>query len=158
MAFEIFTEAGARTREFISITETKTFGVPRAFIDKHSVTADQKVVILYDADTNQIALHFAANAPKVGFAVRITGPKQGAIIAARSFFDIKNIDVKKYAGRYDFEKKSLADLGIDKPGDAFVITLADKSRAEVAGDQDPALSPGIAQILKDLDEPRGGGM
>jgi len=127
MAFEIFKDTGARTREFISITETKTFGVPRAFLDKHRITSDYKVIVLFDKETNQIALHFIDSDTKIGFAVRPTGERQGAIIAARSFFDIKGIDVKRYAGRYDFETKTLKDLGINKEGEAYVITLIDKT-------------------------------
>lgn len=126
MAFEVFKETGTRTREFISITETKTFGVPRAFLDKHGITAQHKAVILYDTDENKVALHFSTKDTKIAFAVRITGEKQGAIIAARSFFDVKGIDVKKYAGRYEFEKKSLSELGVNSPGEAFVITLKEK--------------------------------
>lgn len=131
MAFEVFTDTGARTREFISITGNKTFGVPRAFLDKQGVTADHKVVILYDAEENKIALHFSEGNPKAGFSVRITGEKHGAIIAARSFFDVKNINIKKYAGRYDFEKKTLKQLGMDKEGYAFVIALKEKDTEEL---------------------------
>lgn len=156
MAFEVFTETGARTQEFISITGTKTFGVPRAFLDKRGITSEHKAVILYDAEENKIALHFSDKDPRVGFAVRVTGPKQGAIIAARSFFDIKSVDVEKYAGRYDFEKKTLSDLGIDKPGDAYVITLKEKDQKKPVDQSKAEPMQGIGDDLE-LNEFLGGG-
>lgn len=129
MAFEIFTEAGARTKEFISVTETKSFGLSRAFLDKYNVTADQKAVIIYNSETHQIALHFTDNNPKFAFAIRIPNEKHGATIMAKSFFDLKGLDARQFAGRYsDFEKKSLASLGInDKIGDSFVFTLKERA-------------------------------
>lgn len=124
MAFEIFKETGVRQQEFISVTETKAFGLSRPFIDKYKITKDQKVVILYDPETKQIALHFSENAPKFGLAVRIPNEKHGATIVARSFFDAKGLDAKEFAGRYDdFVVMTLKDLGIDKDGVAYVLKL-----------------------------------
>ncbi|HSX15901.1 MAG TPA: hypothetical protein VLF40_03875 [Candidatus Saccharimonadales bacterium] len=124
MAFELFQETGTRTKEFISVTETKAFGLSRAFLDKHQITSDYKAVIFYDAETNRIALHFSPNNPKIGFSVRISNEKHGATIIARSFFDLKNVDAKKFAGRYsDFEVVPLSALGQEREGDAYVITL-----------------------------------
>lgn len=128
MAFEIFKETGTRTREFISVTETKAFGLSRAFLDKHDITSDHKAVIFYDPETNRVALHFSENNPKFGFAVRIANEKHGATIMAKSFFDLKGLDSKRYAGRYgEFEKMKLADIGItDKQGDVFVVSLKER--------------------------------
>lgn len=124
MAFEIFTETGTRTKEFISVTETKAFGLSRAFLDKYNITSDHKAVILFDSEEHKIALHFSENNPRFGFAVRISNKKHGATIIAKSFFELKGIDSKRYAGRYnEFDVVSLEDLGQDKAGDAYVITL-----------------------------------
>lgn len=124
MAFEIFKETGSRNKEFISITENKAFGLSRAFLNKHNITKNHKAVILYDPEKKQIALHFSQNNPKFGFTVRFTNPKHGAIVIARSFFDLKSIDLKKYARRYsDFETLKLTDLGLNQEGEAYVITL-----------------------------------
>lgn len=153
MAFEIFKETGTRTREFISVTETKAFGLSRAFLDKHGITRDHKAVVFYDADTNKVALHFSENNPKFGFAVRIANEKHGATIMAKSFFDLKNLDSKWYAGRYgEFEKMKLADIGItDKPGDVFVITLKER-----APEPEPTNDPDTTRdvVVEDIgDEP-----
>lgn len=128
MAFEIFKEAGARTQEFISVTETKSFGLSRAFLNKHGITADHKAVIFYDPDTGRVALHFSLNDPKFGFAVRIANPKHGATIVAKSFFEVKGIDAKRFAGRYgDFKKQPLSEIGQNVPGDVYIITLKERN-------------------------------
>lgn len=130
MAFVVFEDTRSRTKEFISITDNKTFGLPRTFLNNHQITSMHKAVILYDEDKMKVALHFTLTEPKVGLTVRIPNEKQGGMIVARSFFDAKAIDVKKYSQRYDFEKVSLQSLGINKFGEAFVITLAEKKPAE----------------------------
>lgn len=122
--FEIFTETRARTKEYISITDNKAFGLPRTFLTNQKVSSEHKCVILYDEESRQIALYFTKLNPKFGLSVRVPNDKHGGMVMARSFFDLKGIDVTKYAGRYnDFEKKSLKSLGIDKDGDAYVIKL-----------------------------------
>jgi len=124
MAFEVFKETGVRSQEFISITETKAFGLSRAFIERHRITSSQKAVVLFDPLTKQIALHFSGWEPKIGFAVRIPNPKHGGTVAARSFFDIKLPDFRRYSGRYDDPPQiSLRSIGIDRAGDAFLIKL-----------------------------------
>ncbi|HEV2412310.1 MAG TPA: hypothetical protein VGS28_00730 [Candidatus Saccharimonadales bacterium] len=141
MTFEVFKAIGTRSRAFISVTENKSFGLPRAFIDKYGITKDHKAVILYDKGVNKVGLHFSANAPKFGLAVRIPNEKHGGLIVARSFFDVNSLDAAKYAGRYaDFEVVKLSEIGINKEGDgdAFVITLKEKVvPTEEPGDNDP---------------------
>jgi hypothetical protein len=153
MAFEIFTETGTRTKEFISVTETKAFGLSRAFLDKYKVTGDHKAVILFDADVGKIALHFSTNNPKFGFAVRVSNAKHGATIIAKSFFELKGIDSRRYAGRYsDFDVVSLADLGQEKEGEAFVITLKADSKPRPTPEPVRAAPATIIDELYD-DEP-----
>lgn len=128
MAFEIFQDTGARTKEYISITDNKTFGLPRTFVNKQGITSKHNAVLLYDEGKKKIALHFTESSPKFGLKVRIPNNTQGGLVAARAFFDLKGIDVAKYGGRYDnFEKIALRDLGIDKEGIAYVITLTEKA-------------------------------
>jgi len=150
MAFELFTDTRSRTKEYISITANKTFGLPYTFIDKQKITSNQRCVIFYDKDTNKIALHFSDQGPKFGLAIRIPNKTQGGMVVARSFFDRVDIDLPKYAGRYDdFEKVDLKSLGYDKEGVAYVIQLnehnnkrptAAKSNTIVADDTNIDLS------------------
>lgn len=156
MAFEIFTETGTRTKEFISVTETKSFGLSRAFLDKYGITAEQKAVVLYDSETNQVALHFTDKEPKFAFAIRISNEKHGATIMAKSFFELKGLDAKLYAGRYsDFEKKSLASLGItDKVGYAFVFALKERAPEPEADEPSAQHAAHTADVvIEDSDEP-----
>jgi hypothetical protein len=155
MAFEIFTETGTRSKEFISVTETKSFGLSRAFLDKYDVTADKKAVILYDPESNQVALHFTDNDPKFAFSIRTSNEKHGATIMAKSFFELKGLDVKRYAGRYsDFYKKSLAELGInDKAGYAFVFALKEREPAPEAEEPDfQHRTPNDDVVIDDIDD------
>jgi len=144
MAFEIFKETGARTKEFISVTETKSFGLSRAFLDKHGITKNHKAVLFYDPVDNKVALHFSLNNPKFGFSVRIANERHGGIIIARSFFDLKSIDPRRYAGRYsNFEEVPLTRLGQRKEGTGFVIALKDRAKdaatTEMADEPDSAV-------------------
>lgn len=124
MAFEVFQAAGTRHKSFISVTENKTFGLSRAFIDKHGVKKEHRAVVLYDPEANQVALHFTLNNPSFSYGVQIGNERHGAIIAARNFFDIKGLDAKLYAGRYDdYQELDLRSLGLDKDGKAYVLTL-----------------------------------
>lgn len=135
MSFVIFEDTRSRFGEFISITDNKSFGLPRTFLNSQGITSSHKAVILYDEDEKKIALAFSLKNPPYGLTVRIPNDKQGGMVVAKSFFESKKIDSKKYSGRYDFEKTSLRKLGLDKDNDAYVITLKEK-----------ALTP--AQVIK----------
>lgn len=128
MAFEVFKQVGSSSKIYISISTTKSFGFPRTFLDKYGITADHKVVILYDKESNSAALHFTTDEVKYGLKVQIPNKKHGGTINAKSFFELKNIDASKFAGRYeDFKQVPLSDIGISAPGTAFVIKLAENS-------------------------------
>jgi hypothetical protein len=151
MAFEVFTETGMKNREFISVTSNKSFGLPRAFIKRNGITKRHKAVILYDPESNKVALHFNQNDPKFGFAVRMANPSHGAVIAARSFFDSKGLDPTKYAGRYDFEIWPLTKLGFPENGRAYVISLKEKE-TNPSGEHDATKSADDEPInLDDID-------
>jgi hypothetical protein len=132
--FEVFRDTGTRAQEFISITETKSFGLSRAFLDEYKITSNHKAVILYDSDTNRIALHFSTNAPKFALTLRIANPKHGGNIIAKSFFETKDVDAKRYSGRYtDFQRATLASLGVKEEGMAFVIQLHEREESAARG-------------------------
>lgn len=145
MAFELFKDTGTRTKEFISVTERMSFGLSRAFLDNYKITSDHKAVIFFDAEENKIALYFSLAEPKFGFAVRIPNEKHGASIVARSFFEVKKVDAKKYAGRYsDFAMVPLREMGLNQDGKAFVISLKEQ---EPKPEDD-----GADVVLEDIDD------
>jgi len=136
MAFKVFKQTGARTKEYISVTDNKAFGLPRTFLNKQGITNKHKAVLLYDEDERKIALHFTLADPQFGIRVRIPNDKQGGVVFARTFFDLNSIDAVKYSGRYaDFQKMPLRDLGVDKAGDAYVITLREKHSQNIKNNQ-----------------------
>lgn len=124
MAFTVFTETRARTKEYISITANQTFGFPRTFLDKQKIAPDQYCIILYDDDAKEIALHFTEKGPKFALALKVPNETQGGNVLARSFFEKKGLDASKYAGRYDdFKKVTLRSLDLDKDGYAYIVKL-----------------------------------
>jgi hypothetical protein len=151
MSFEVFEDTRSRTREFISVTDNKTFGLPRTFLANQGITSKHKAVILYDADEMKIALHFTLSDPKFGLTVRIPHETQGGMIFAKSFFDLKRIDVKKYSQRYDFEKVHLQDIGVDKNDIAYVIQLKENKRSETKSDGRSWYQPEDV-IIEDIDD------
>ena len=151
MAFQVFKETGARPKEFISVTEKQAFGMSRAFLDKYGITSDHKAVILYDEDEKKVALHFSTNDPKFGFSVRISNPKHGAIVVAKSFFERKHINASTYAGRYgDYEVVNLREIGMDKDGDAYVIALRETEPVEKETDDEPIVNSNSPWSVSDL--------
>lgn len=128
MGFVMFTEAGSRNKEFISITSNKTFGLSRNFLQSHNITANHKVVLYYDVEEKKIAFYFSMFETKNGISVRVPDSRYGATIVSKSFFDLQKIDADMYSGRYDeIEQIKPSLLGADDiAGDAFVITLKAK--------------------------------
>lgn len=144
MAFEVFTETGARSAEFISINETQAFGFSRAFLDAYGVTREHKAVIMFDEEQNKIALQFTEEKVKFGFTVQISNERHGGIVKAKSFFDRKKIDAAKYARRYqDFEVVDISSLGIEGEGKAFVIDL-------IASENDEGSKGGNSRIAAEV--------
>ena len=135
MSFEVFKQIGVNTKVYISVASSKAFGFPRTFLDKYGITSDHKVVILYDADSKKVALHFTTEDVRYGLKIQVPNEKHGGSINAKSFFEVKGIDASQYAGRYDeFENVPLSDLGVSAPGSAFVFTLKKQEQSEYRKD------------------------
>lgn len=129
MAFEVFTESKLRNSDFISVNESKTFGFPRLFLEKHGISGTEKVVILYDKDEKKVALYFTNQPAKIGYSFKKSkNPNHGGTVSARSFFDVKEIEAALYSQRYEYEVAEMKKLGFpEKPGSAFVIKLREKN-------------------------------
>jgi hypothetical protein len=117
MTFQIFDNVPLKDKAYISITDGGSFGLSKAFVERFDIAADQKAIILYDDETQEIALNFVDGSAQIGFTLRITNPKHGVIMNARSFFEAKRIDPRRFSGKYtDFEIKELHDLGVEERG------------------------------------------
>lgn len=140
MGFQIYTGVRTRTKQYISITESRTFGIPRPFLTEQGIEAGVKVVLLYDPEKHQIGLKFSDKKPKFGYALRLSkNPRHGGSIIAKSFFDDMKIDAKKYAGHYEFEKMPVESLGLQGgDGDAYIINLnRQKANVRPGADLEP---------------------
>lgn len=147
MAFEVFTGAGTKNRDFISVTLSKSFGFPRSFIDNNHIKDNSKVVVLFDPEEKKIALYFSDKNPKFGYSFRRSkNPKHGGTVIAHSFFDSKHIDTSRYAQRYDYEKVQMSELGYpEQQGSAYVIELTPAEQ--------PAKTRSMNAVNEIVDEP-----
>lgn len=120
-----------RNKKYISITTSKTFGLPRPFIDEYQVSAEDKAVILFNANSGEIAIRFSKTNPDFGYKVRFgKNTSHGAMIIAKHFFDDKNIDASKYSGHYDnYRITKMQDLGLNIEGVAYVFKLQERKKS-----------------------------
>ncbi len=147
--WEIYRKSGTKTRskKYISITKSQTFGLPRPFIDGYNIQKGVKAVILYNRDSNEIALRFSNTKPEFGYSLLFgkNSKKHGAMIVAKKFFDDMDIDAKKYAGHYDnYRRVQMNELGFDNiQGEAFVIKLKERDNLISAAKQDEVSNTNI---------------
>lgn len=131
--WEIYKKSDTKTRskKYISVTKSQTFGLPRPFIDKYNIQGNDKVVILYNKENNEVALRFSDKNPDFGYSLLFgkDTKKHGAMVIAKKFFDDMDIDAKKYAGHYDdYRQVKMSELGFDNiQGEAFVIKLKERN-------------------------------
>ncbi len=103
----------------ISIAKPHTIGLSAAFRDTYGVDRYRFVVPYFDPDNELIALRFTNDERDQG-RVRVY---QARYVSAASVFRLFSLDAEKLAGRYMPVRRPLRELGIDEPGDGFVIDL-----------------------------------
>jgi hypothetical protein len=85
------------------------------------------VVLFYDSEQKVVAIHFTNDGSQKGkFTIMRNSRNYGGGIVATSFFKANRIDPQKYAGRYDFEKMDISEVGLEGEGSLFVIKLKEK--------------------------------
>ena len=57
----------------------------------------------------------------------------GGYVSAKNFFAFNQIDAKKYAQRYEYEKIPLHQVGLDGNDSLFVIRLEEKTNSSQTG-------------------------
>lgn len=141
--WQIYKKSSTRTRtkKYISITKSKTFGLPRPFIDGHGISENDKAVILFNTNSKEIALRFSKRNPDFGYSIRFgKDSAHGAMIVAKKFFEDNRINVEKYFGHYDdYREVPMSDLGFSNhEGIAFVFKLRERNH----NDDNRAFVPG----------------
>lgn len=124
------TQVGKRFEERITVTRARTIGLPTQFYKDNDVANYKYVVLFYEKDKNMIGIKFTNEKEDGAIAIAKHNNGYGGYVSATSFFKINRINTKKYAGRYEYEKKSLRQLGLDEDGVLFIIKLQEKADKE----------------------------
>lgn len=121
------TATGKRFEDRITVTRSRAIGLPTQFFADNDIASYKYAVLFYDKNSMAVGISFT-NDETVPGRIAITKNNQGygGHILATSFFKANRINVKKFSGRYDYEKMSLRDTGLDKDGEMFIIKLEEK--------------------------------
>jgi|ADGO01.1.fsa_nt_gi hypothetical protein len=124
------TQVGKRFEERITITRARHVGFPTQFYEDNHIKDYKYAVLFYDKDNDAIGIKFTNENEPGAIAIARHSKGYGGYISATSFFKANRINTKKYAGRYDFKKVPLREVGFEEDGDLFVIELKAKERKE----------------------------
>jgi hypothetical protein len=124
---------GKRFEDRITVTRSRSIGLPTQFFEDNKIKNYKYATLFYDKGRMAIGIQFT-NDDNMPGKISITRNNQGygGHILATSFFKANRINVKKFAGRYDYETKTLRELGMEKDGEMFIIELTEKENANEA--------------------------
>lgn len=124
---------GKRFEDRITVTRNRALGLPTQFFIDNNIADYKYAVLFFDKETMSVGIMFT-NDEDVPGKIAITRNNQGygGHILATSFFKANRINTKKFSGRYDYEKKALRSVGLDKDGEMFIIQLKEKENADEA--------------------------
>ncbi len=129
-SFVKHTQVGKRFEERITITRARHVGFPTQFYKDNALESYKYAILFYDKEKNAVGIKFSADKEDGAIAIARHNKGYGGYISATSFFKANRINTKKYAGRYEYKKVPLAELGFDEPGDLFVLELKEKIEKE----------------------------
>lgn len=124
------TEIGKRFEERITITRSNHIGFPTQFYKDNEVANFKYTILFYDKENNAIGVKFTNEQEAGVIAIARHNKGYGGYISATSFFRANRINTKRYAGRYEYKKVNLSDVGFDETGVLFVIELREKQEKE----------------------------
>jgi len=121
---------GKRFEDRITVTRSRSIGLPTQFFADNKIGDFKYAVLFYDKSSSAVGIYFTNDESTKG-KITITRNNQGygGHILATSFFKANRINVKKFSGRYDYQKKALKELGIDRDGEMYIIELKEKEDA-----------------------------
>jgi hypothetical protein len=101
MSWGKFTQLNQRFDDSITITTSNSFGLSNKFYQDHVQNKFKYAVLYYDPDRLAVGISFTNNEEEKHKFTIVGGKKSsGGQISARSFFNAKNLDAKKYHGKY----------------------------------------------------------
>jgi hypothetical protein len=127
--FKKFEQTNGRFETRLTITRSKHIGLPTQFYKDNSIADYKYAVLYYDKENSAVALRFTNDEAETGrFSIMRSGQGYGGSVIATSFFKANKIDTSRYAGRYEWEKKPLIEVGLPGEGNLFIVALKDKGR------------------------------
>lgn len=120
---------GKRFEDRITVTRSRSIGLPTQFFTDNKVGDFKYALLYFDKQRNAIGIVFTNEETPGKIGITRNSKGYGGHILATSFFKANRINTKKFAGRYDYDKKPLRELGIDKDGEMFIIELKEKEEA-----------------------------
>jgi hypothetical protein len=125
--FQKFEATNSRHETRITVTKSNHVGFPTAFYKDNNVGDYKYAVLFYDPERKAVALRFTNDDSETGkFTIMRNSRDYGGGVVATSFFKANRIDTGKYAGRYEFEKLNMSDVGLEGDGSLFVFELREK--------------------------------
>lgn len=127
------TENNKRFEDRITVTRSRMIGFPTRFYKDNDIEKYKYAVLFYDKDKNAIGVKFTSADEAGKITINRSSNGYGAHISCTSFFKANRINSKKYAGRYEYKRVNLRDLGFEEEGNLFVIDLQEKPEKEEDG-------------------------
>ena len=133
--FEQFVGADiSRLVDKISITKGSQFNFPTAMHRKNKLGRYKAVKVYFNKKERQIGLEFISEPQSGDGSLKLipSGDKgqYGAYIVAKSFFFLNDLKPMKLAGRYEYDKASIKQLGAERAGTLYVIDLNKKGETK----------------------------
>ena len=150
--FKKYTQAGKKFETRMSITKTGHIGLPTQFYKNNKIANYKFAVIYYDKDKRTVGVKFTKEREIGALLISKNHDGYGGYVSAKNFFAFNQIDAKKYAQRYEYEKIPLHQVGLDGTDSLFVIRLEEKPRktssSQTGQPQQPPIQNKRAQMYQ----------
>lgn len=110
--------------ETITLTTNEFLSFPSFFLEMYKIREmgnEIRLRMYYDKRNRAIAMQFVDKNDPTLYKVNVS-EKYGATSKIRAFLLNNDIDIKKYAGKYEYVKYQAEELGLEGP-DVFVVQL-----------------------------------
>jgi hypothetical protein len=123
--FQLYERDVKRIIDAISLTKSSQIGFPTSMYRERELSQYKGAYLYWNPDTEEVGIEFTNDSDRRVFNL-IHSKKYGAYIGAGNFLAANKIDVKKYAGRYEYRMIPLRELGADKDGDMYVFHIVQR--------------------------------
>ncbi len=108
-----------RSDSIIAVNKSGLIRLTAKFCRDTGITDYPYVLLFFDIGNNAIAFMFTD--VRENGVLKVTKDKAGASISAKSFFGASKLNLEKWSGRYDWEKKVIKGIG-----EVYIIELKNR--------------------------------